>query len=83
MAPPSLPTHLSLSQPRSEAFPVLQPPPGPCWKTSAVCGLGVKLFSVQLEVAQAWECCTPRPTNLRGIVAKRFYVCVSLHQLVL
>lgn len=37
----------------------------------------MKLFSVQLEVAQAWECCTPRPTNLRGMVAKRFYVYVT------
>lgn len=76
------PTHLSLARPKSGAVPAPRPP-GPCPRASAVPGLGVKLFSVQLEVAQAWECCTPRPTNLRGIVAKRFCVCVSLHQLML
>lgn len=40
----SLPTHLSLSQPKFEAFPALQLPPGPCWKTS-LRGLGCSHFS--------------------------------------
>lgn len=41
----SLPTHLSLSWPRSEAFAMLHPSPVPCWGNSALRGLGTKLFS--------------------------------------
>lgn len=53
------------------------PGPCPCPTPPALHGLSVKPFSVQLEAARAWECCTPRPTNLRGMVAKRLSVCVT------
>lgn len=44
---------------------------------------GDAVLSAQLELAQSWECCSPHPAKLRGIVAKHTYLCVSLYRLVL